>query len=382
MSDYEPADRHEELLRRALRSEAEKVLPAGDGLSKIRARVRQPAAGLEWPWIGWARMAMVAGVAAAVAVVVAVSVIDEDEAAVIFQPAGRPSAGASTPSPSSTPEPTRTATHPSAPAPRPPASKPVPPTAPPAPGLAPGGEPAESGVVRPEPVYVYYLGETEQGLRLYREQRVVDVADGAVVRGALTAMFSAAPLDPDYRSLWPGGTAVRGISRSGATLTVDLSRAALDGTADAEAAELSLQQLVYTVTANYPDIRWVRLRVEGEPVSALWGHPVDGLLQRAPRADVQGPVWITRPDNGAELDGAVEFGGSASVFEATVTWEVRRDGEVVDEGFSTASAGAPEFGEWQARVLLPPGAYELRAYEASAEDGAPRFADTKTITVR
>jgi hypothetical protein len=372
MSDqYEPDERHEELLRRALRREADTVLPAGDGLTKIRARVRRPPAAPGWARAGWARVALVAG-AAAIAAVAAVGVLNNDHTTFI-QPAGWPWGGPPPTSASPAPPPSQSATPVPPPAPAPSASSQAP-----APTQAPDVPPAESTVRQ---VSVYYLGETEQGQRLYREKRVVDVEDGATVKAALTAMFTLPPLDPDYRSLWPGETTVLGISRRDDTVTVDLSSAALNGSA-AQSTELSLQQLVYTVTANDPDAHWVRLRVDGEPVSRLWGRPVANPLKPAPKAYVQGPVWITRPDNGAEAGSPVEFGGYASVFEATVSWEVRRGGELVDEGTATATAGAPAFGTWRASVTLPPGTYELRAFEASAEDGTPMFADTKTITVR
>ena len=40
------------------------------------------------------------------------------------------------------------------------------------------------------------------------------------------------------------------------------------------------------------------------------------------------------------------------------------------------------FGEFSDSVDLDPGTYELRAFEASAEDGSPIHVDTKTFTVR
>jgi spore germination protein GerM len=330
-------DRHEELLRRSLHREAEQVTPRGDGLAKIRARTSSARRG-----IGWLRIALVTSAAAVMAVAV-ISVLSGDDT-VRFEPSGGPSG---VPSPGSTDSP-------------------------------------RTGTTTATKVYIYYLGQTEQGIKLYREYRTVGIEDGGVVKGALNAMFSERPLDPGYRSLWPRGTRVRGISRDGDTLTVDLSREALYGAADTEEAELSVQQLVYTVTANYPSAKRVRLWIDGTQVSGLWGCDTavgQQPMRRAPQADVQAPVWIIDPAEDAVVGRTVDFDGVASVFEAHVDWEVRRDGQVVDHGFATATTGAPGFGTWRDSVTLSPGAYELRAFESSPEDGRPAFVDTKTFTV-
>ena len=40
-----------------------------------------------------------------------------------------------------------------------------------------------------------------------------------------------------------------------------------------------------------------------------------------------------------------------------------------------------EFGEYSWNAELPPGDYEVRVFEASAEDGRPTNVDTKDFTV-
>jgi hypothetical protein len=94
---------------------------------------------------------------------------------------------------------------------------------------------------------------------------------------------------------------------------------------------------------------------------------------------VLGPVWLDLQE-GAALPG--RFGGTASVFEATVSWQLRQGERVVREGFSTASTGAPGRGEWSAVVDAPAGSYELWAFESSAEDGSITWLHTKRVTIR
>jgi hypothetical protein len=90
-------------------------------------------------------------------------------------------------------------------------------------------------------------------------------------------------------------------------------------------------------------------------------------------------VWLDVSEGGT-IDGA--FGGTATVFEATVSWDLRQGDRVLQEGFSTASIGAPGRGEWTAVADLPPGDYVLRAWESSAKDGSVTWLDTKRVTLR
>ena len=110
---------------------------------------------------------------------------------------------------------------------------------------------------------------------------------------------------------------------------------------------------------------------------AMFGtQPVDRTYNRPPSRDLYhedlAPIWVTAPTRGQVLpaDRVVTVGGEACVFEATVSWELLRDGDVVDEGFVTASVGAPGRGTYEIRLgSLVPGSYAVRVFELSAEDG-------------
>jgi hypothetical protein len=225
---------------------------------------------------------------------------------------------------------------------------------------------------------VYYLHDSGRGPRLYREFHP-RATTAAVVRDAVTAMLTEKAYDADYTSLWPSGTSVRGARISGTTAYVDLSREARNGSAGAEGEAASLQQLVYTVTAAAPSVRSVQLLIEGKAVETLWGH-VDtrAPMTRRMAAEILGPVWLLVPSS---LKAGGRFGGEASVFEATVSWEFRQGGRVVKAGHTNADMGAPGRGPWSDVADVPPGNYELRAYESSAKDGTPTFVDDKPVTV-
>ena len=228
---------------------------------------------------------------------------------------------------------------------------------------------------------IYWLGAAKEprGPRLYREF-VRRPATADAVRDAVTAMLSLEPTDPDYTSLWADGTTVRDVRREGATAVVDLSRQATTNGGGSAFEAMTLQQLVHTVTAADPSLTAVRLLVEGKPVETLWGSAdASEPISRGPSYEVLGPVWLDVPD-GSVLAG--EFGGTATVFEATVSWQLRQGPELVEEGFATATEGGPGRGTWTATADVPPGDYELWAFESSAEDGRVTWLDTKRVTVR
>ena len=388
-----------EALRRVLRAEGDEVQPRGDGLGRIRERT-----GRRRSLFARFRPALLATATVAVLGVAggaAYSTLLGDEQRLV-PPVTTPTSEPATPAPNATELPptlpTPRATRSPRPRPTPDASRspaasrsPVgapsnAPTLPEAATPPPPGDPAPDDPKPPKSpspspttstpapittstVAVYYAGDTERGLKLYRELRAVSVTGGAVITAAIEEMLRATPVDPDYRGLWAPGTRVLGISKAGDRVTVDLSAAAPADT------ELAMQQLVHTATAVATDVSTVQLRVNGAPVGGPTG--------RAPQTDVLAPVWLTTPVQGSTLPaGTVQLEGVATVFEGTVSWQVLSDGEVVEEGFTTASEGAPGRGTWSDTVTLEPGSYVVRALTYSAEDGSPQFADTKQITVK
>lgn len=230
---------------------------------------------------------------------------------------------------------------------------------------------------------VYYLADDGGGPRLYREfhRRPVQSTPTAKVKDAVEAMLTSPAQDSDYTSLWSRQTIVRGVRITGTTAYVDLSSQARTANAGGASENASVQQLVHTVTAAANDVRGVQLLIEGKQATDLWGHvDVSKPVSRQPAAEILAPVWITTPDDGSLRTGGT-FGGEATVFEATVSWELLQGGDVVKRGFTTASIGAPGRGSWTDTADVPAGNYVLRAFESSAKDGSPRWVDDKPLRV-
>lgn len=228
---------------------------------------------------------------------------------------------------------------------------------------------------------VYFVAETASGPRLYREFHRVATTDPA--SDAVREMLRG-PLDPDYRTPWPSGTALRSpVTAAGGVITVDLtlgSGAAQVGSAGAEA---TVQQLVYTVQGALQSTDTVRILVDGAPVPELFGavstaEPVARGDQYAVRSLFQ----IDSPAHGAVVGSTVTVSGEAAAFEATVPWQVLQDGRVVQSGFTTAEAGQ-RFAPFSFTVTLPPGSYVVRITEEDVSDGEgrPPLSDDKAFTV-
>lgn len=240
-----------------------------------------------------------------------------------------------------------------------------------------------SGTMR---VPVYYLGGSQDRPVLFREFRNVPRSPG-VIKAAVETMLRVAPADSDYYSLWPSATKVLGVSTSGSTATVDLSGNARSVTTTRANEQASVQQLVHTVTAAAPSIRSVRLRFDGATKPTLWNRvDVSAPLRRAAQVDTLAPIWVITPAQGAKVGRTFTVTGTATVFEATVSWAVTRPGSSTPlvDGFVTASKGAPERGDFTVKVTLPAGTtgdVVFTAWESSANDGSVTHPDSKAYRV-
>ncbi|MEU7868462.1 Gmad2 immunoglobulin-like domain-containing protein [Dactylosporangium sp. NPDC049140] len=334
-----PGQSPEERLREALRARAAEVEPAPDALPRIRQRTAAARGfGL------WAMVGAVAAVATAIAAgVVAVETTRGEHRT--FPPAARISGTAEAPAPS---------TAPSTPAPAPPGSVNLP---------------------------AYF---TRNG-RLYREF-LPATADGdqARIRAAVLLSLQGRAKDPDYRSLWPDTVEVHGVTIDGSRVTVDLGGV---GTAPAD-PPLAVQQLVYTVlaAATYTSMRHadgVRVLVDGAPVARLWGAvDTSGTLHQGTLAELQAPVWVIEPDQGAVVGKTFTVYLAGVVPEGTVDLRVRdAGGAIVDERVVQLSAGAPALGEARVQVTLPSGRYTVEAFLRSEKDGSVQWVDDHEFSV-
>ncbi|WP_083459950.1 Gmad2 immunoglobulin-like domain-containing protein [Jiangella muralis] len=340
MSTPENWTPQERQLHDALHRSAERVQPGPDGLARIR---RRTAVVPMW------RRPVVLGLAGATALAAAVIVggvialnDGDDDAPVASQTSTSPA-----PSPSDT------------------TAQTAPPTTPPAETTPP----AQSLTVP-----VYYVADSGDGLRLVREFHAIETSLTPIA-AAVNEMLTAPPADPDYRSLWAPGVEVTAADLADGAIVVDLSAPPTAG----EDPDLAAQQLVYTATAAAASAGQdgslpVRITVGGQDPSEPIG--------RTDPLEVRQLVQLNDPAEGATLPSPVTVTGEAAVYEANVLWELRRDGEVVDSGNTTAEECCT-FSPFSLELDLEPGAYQIVVSESdeSGGEGRPPMSDSRTFTV-
>ena len=266
-----------------------------------------------------------------------------------------------------------------------PGATPAPTTTPGSPAQPPPADSEPTGAGAPERALpVYYVVETPVGPRLQREfHRVAGTDDGSdAVREMLA---SPTGQDPDHRNPWPAGTRLREpVTTGGGAITVDLTGLAPGGQVGTAGAEAAVQQLVHTVQGALGSTDPVRILLDGAPVDELFGAvDTSGPVRRGDPYSTRSLVQIDSPAHGAVVGRTVEVTGEAAVFEATLLWDVSRDGEVVASGFTTTAEGQ-RFAPFAFTVELEPGEYVVRISEddPSGGEGRPVMTADKAITVR
>jgi hypothetical protein len=204
----------------------------------------------------------------------------------------------------------------------------------------------------------------------------------AVARAAIEALINGPTPDeragtPAISGGLPDATELLGITISGGTARVDFSSEIEDvGGTFGETAVLA--QLVFTVT-QFPTVDEVVLLIEGEVVEFYGSHGMEvtpsltrdsflggGLV---PEILIDSPAWF------AQAGSPILVSGIARAFEATVQWALYdNDGLLLEEGFTMASAGGPDWGTFQFAIpytVETPQLGALMMWEDSARDGSP-----------
>jgi hypothetical protein len=233
------------------------------------------------------------------------------------------------------------------------------------------------------PVKFFFVSDTPRGFKLFSEVQSWTAADDMnfqVVSDLVTG--KVVPLDPEYANLWGGTNTVNSVGIADSVATVDLGEISLN--VGAEGEQRAIDQIVWTLTEFAPEVKSVAFTVNGKTVESFAGHvDTTATFERAIGYEVLNPIQISSINQGAELTSPVTISGQACTFEANVVWKLSQDGKVVQEGFTTASSGCPERGDWSITLAdLAPGNYRIEALEYSAEDGSLFAIDDKEFEVK
>jgi hypothetical protein len=158
----------------------------------------------------------------------------------------------------------------------------------------------------------------ERGGKLWLTKRTVARTPG-VAGAAVKQLFAgpnAAERAAGVGSAVPAGSRLRGISTSGRTATIDVSRA-FAAAGDQASVRMRLAQLTFTAT-QFPTIDRVRLEVAGTVVHSIAGVPVSQPAAPPDFYRLVPAIVVSRPAIGARIPATITVTGSADVFEAVV----------------------------------------------------------------
>lgn len=239
---------------------------------------------------------------------------------------------------------------------------------------------SENGI----PIKFYFVSDTARGFKLFSEVQNQLVREGDLNLQVVSDLVSGnvVPLDPEYVNLWGGTNTVNSVNINKSVATIDLGEISLN--VGAEGEQRAIDQIVWTLTEFIPEVTSVAFTVNGKVVESFAGY-VDtrSAFIRAIDYEVLNPLQISSINQGAELTSPVTISGQACTFEANVVWKLSQDGKVVQEGFTTASSGCPDRGDWSISFKeLKPGDYTIQVLEYSAEDGSLFAVDDKKFTIK
>lgn len=229
-------------------------------------------------------------------------------------------------------------------------------------------------------VVVYYLKDSQSNSYLVREIHTLKKTDN-MPKTAVEELIMGTPTTKEAYKVLPEGTKVLGVKVDDqGVATVDFSPEVLNANVGSSGEVLGIASIVNTLT-EFPNIIKVSFTVNGKAENAMdwWGHV--GLYEQPFNRQmslVQEPlIWVTEPVDNQDISSPLKIAGSAMVFEATVSYSLKdAQGNILASGFTNASIGAPERGDYNAEIQFKsPGAGkkgQLEVYEVSMKDGSDR----------
>jgi hypothetical protein len=254
------------------------------------------------------------------------------------------------------------------------------------PTTSPSSSPSTSGPATTQAVSlpVYFLGpigDDKPTYRLFRDFIRSELPTGATpaerAKAALVLAINAQPYSntDGYLQPWSGQT-IGDVTVTDTLITVHLANGgSKDAVVGDENKRLAVQELVWTAQAAIQQTSPVRFEVADGSTTLFGSISTDQTFTRPPSdrlyEDVA-PIWVTSPSRDQVLPVAkpVVVQGLAIVFEANVSYELRRGSTKVKAGHTTASIGGPMQGTYSIDLgRLTAGDYSIRVFEPSMQGG-------------
>lgn len=218
---------------------------------------------------------------------------------------------------------------------------------------------------------LYFVKYTTDDAYLVREVHSIPYTKN-VATAAMTELIK------DKKSIFAPGTEVLGITIENGLATVNFNEQVLAANVGSAGEALGIQSIVNTLT-ELPNIEKVAFQVDGKTEGRTmdwWGHV--GLYEQPFSRDLakvyEPAIWVTHPTPNQVASVPLLIKGSARVFEAAVSARLLDDkGNILAESHATATAGAPDRGDFEMSVKFTPpaeGHGVLEVYWASPKDGS------------
>lgn len=259
------------------------------------------------------------------------------------------------------------------------------------PGSSTSRSPSTSATALPSRAgAVYYVGDTPDGPRLYREFQQVE-REVDLLSGALDAAIDGRPLDSDYYSAWPQGadSFVEAGVMDGVIL-VELSDSAVmsDINQSVEVANMAIQQVIYTAQAIVQERLPVQFTYRGNPVAQVLGVPTSEPLANGPVLDTLALVSLTTPAEGMVVDNdePLVVEGAGNSFEGNIVTRLE------DASGAEVLEPQPVIAGWMEERLfpfqltldltgVPPGEYVVTSQTDDPSGEGLWHEDSRNITV-
>lgn len=222
-------------------------------------------------------------------------------------------------------------------------------------GLTPGGRPDHiAATIRSVPAARTAATQVEAAISA--------LLDGPDADEARIGMTSA--VNPRTRLL--------GVEVTGGEAVIDLSHHFEQG-GTARGDRMAIAQMVFTATA-IEGVTRVTFAIDGSAVEVLGDHALPATdLTRDDMGDVRPAILVETPAPFAAVGSPLRVSGEANTFEAVLGYRLTdRQGRVLAEGTTTASAGTGSWGAFTFRIRFEIASEQrgtLTLFETSAADG-------------
>ena len=238
------------------------------------------------------------------------------------------------------------------------------------------------GPARTESAYVtaWYVGTTGAGPRLFSERHRVTLRGQDDAVQAAVAQALGAPLDPDYRQVFPRGiTAI--VTEDAAGLLVDLHGSGItDPPAHPADAQLAVDAIALTAARAAGRPVQVRLRVNAATPDRVLGLALDpalaGRIRIPDEAAVLSPVSVELDENDVVRRTAPVMGAAAAPDGRVRRRLVEVDGTAFRSGVARTRECC-RLSPYSFTTGAPAGRYRLEV----SVSGAQATTETKTITL-